>query len=183
MYLGFDRRHPVSCPGYWWKQINFIEHLYRCCSSETLAWPEPHYYPSPGTNTDDVFFFFFNVIFIYGFPLLSCKFTSLPSLQKFGFGCTDFFFSYTQAAMSKKKDHSTLWTIQVDDAVDDMNDLLREAENLDDQVCSQPAHSGLVAWHTLMLANKVYCTRVRVPWKKVWITFYLSTFYSTEALN
>lgn len=47
--------------------------------------------------------------------------------------------------MSKKKDHSTLWTIQVDDAVDDMNDLLREAENLDDQVCSQPAHSGLVA--------------------------------------
>lgn len=128
-------------------------------------------------------FFFFNVIFIYGFPLHSCKFTSLPSLQKFGFGCTDFFFSYTQAAMSKKKDHSTLWTIQVDDAVDDMNDLLREAENLDDQVCSQPAHSGLVAWHTLMLANKVYCTRVRVPWKKVWITFYLSTFYSTEALN
>lgn len=90
-------------------------------------------------------FFFFNVIFIYGFPLLSCKFTSLPSLQKFGLGCTDFFFSYTQAAMSKKKDHSTLWTIQVDDAVDDMNDLLREAENLDDQVCSQPAHSGLVA--------------------------------------
>lgn len=130
-----------------------------------------------------LFFFFFNVIFIYGFPLHSCKFTSLPSLQKFGLGCTDFFFSYTQAAMSKKKDHSTLWTIQVDDAVDDMNDLLREAENLDDQVCSQPAHSGLVAWHTLMLANKVYCTRVRVPWKKVWITFYLSTFYSTEALN
>lgn len=91
------------------------------------------------------FFFFLNVIFIYGFPLHSRKFTSLPSLQKFGLGCADFFFSYTQAAMSKKKDHSALWTIQVDDAVDDMNDLLREAENLDDQVCSQPAHSGLVA--------------------------------------
>uniref|UniRef100_A0A669Q8X0 Laminin subunit alpha-4 n=1 Tax=Phasianus colchicus TaxID=9054 RepID=A0A669Q8X0_PHACC len=33
------------------------------------------------------FRFFFNVIFIYGFPLHSCKFTSLPSVQKFGLGC------------------------------------------------------------------------------------------------
>lgn len=55
------------------------------------------------------------------------------------------YFPYTQAAMSEKKDLSTLRTIEFDDAADDMNDLLREAENLDDQVCSQPVHRGLVA--------------------------------------
>lgn len=36
--------------------------------------------------------------------------------------------------MSKKKNHAVLWTIQVDDAADEMNDLLREAATLDEQV-------------------------------------------------
>ncbi|XP_015714210.1 laminin subunit alpha-4 [Coturnix japonica] len=51
--------------------------------------------------------------------------------------------THLQAAMSKKKDHSTLWTIQVDDAEDDMNDLLREADNLDDQG-NQASSKGLL---------------------------------------
>lgn len=40
--------------------------------------------------------------------------------------------------MSEKKNHSVTWTFQVDDAADEMNDLLREAETLEEQVCSQP---------------------------------------------
>lgn len=44
------------------------------------------------------------------------------------------FFPHTQEAMSKKKNHAVLWTIQVDDAADEMNDLLREAATLDEQV-------------------------------------------------
>uniref|UniRef100_A0A669QFQ5 Laminin subunit alpha-4 n=1 Tax=Phasianus colchicus TaxID=9054 RepID=A0A669QFQ5_PHACC len=49
------------------------------------------------------FRFFFNVIFIYGFPLHSCKFTSLPSVQKFGLGCADFLFSLHTEISSKMK--------------------------------------------------------------------------------
>lgn len=45
--------------------------------------------------------------------------------------------------MSKKKNHATLWTIQVDDAGDEMNDLVREAETLDEQVCLQPSAKAL----------------------------------------
>lgn len=181
MYLGFDRWHPVSSAGYWWKQINFIEHLYRCCSSETFEWPEPHYYPSPGTNIDDVLLFFFNVIFINGFPSIHVNLHIRPQCRNLVWDVLTSYFPYTQAAMSKKKDHSTLWTIEVDDAVDDMNDLLREAENLDEQVCLQPVHRGLVACDILMLANNIHC--IRVTWKKVRIMFYFSTFHFTEALN
>uniref|UniRef100_A0A8V0YED5 Laminin subunit alpha-4 n=1 Tax=Gallus gallus TaxID=9031 RepID=A0A8V0YED5_CHICK len=60
--------------------------------------------------------------------------------------------THLQAAMSKKKDHSTLWTIQVDDAVDDMNDLLREAENLDDQG-NQASSKGLLVQKETMETN------------------------------
>lgn len=45
--------------------------------------------------------------------------------------------------MSKKKNHAMLWTIQVDDVADEMNDLLREAETLDEQVCLQPSAKAL----------------------------------------
>lgn len=45
--------------------------------------------------------------------------------------------------MSKKKNHAMLWTIQVDDAADEMNDLRREAETLDEQVCLQPSAKAL----------------------------------------
>lgn len=37
--------------------------------------------------------------------------------------------------MSEKKNNAVLWTIQVDDAEDEMNDFLREAAILDGQVC------------------------------------------------
>ncbi|OXB70558.1 UNVERIFIED_CONTAM: hypothetical protein H355_006187 [Colinus virginianus] len=60
--------------------------------------------------------------------------------------------THLQVAMSKKKDHSTLWTIQVDDAADDMNDLLREAENLYDQG-NQASSKGLLVQKETMETN------------------------------
>lgn len=105
-------------------------------------------------------FFFFNVIFINGFPSIHVNLHIRPQCRNLVWDVLTSYFPYIQAAMSKKKDHSTLWTIEVDDAVDDMNDLLREAENLDDQVCLQPVHRGLVACDILMLANNIHCIRV-----------------------
>lgn len=37
--------------------------------------------------------------------------------------------------MSQKKKHADRWIIQVDDAADEMNDFLREAATLYEQVC------------------------------------------------
>ncbi|XP_031467021.1 laminin subunit alpha-4 isoform X1 [Phasianus colchicus] len=60
--------------------------------------------------------------------------------------------THLQAAMSKKKGHSTLWTDEVDNAADDMNDLLREAENLDDQG-NQASSKGLLVQKETMETN------------------------------
>lgn len=133
MYLGFDRWHPTSSFGYWWKQINFTEHFHRCCSSKALEWPESHSHPSPGINIDDILFF--NV-------WISAPFLALTR-EIICFQLNWLFFPHTQAAMSKKKNDAVLCTIQVDDAEDKMNDFLREAAILDEQVCLQPPTRAL----------------------------------------
>ncbi|XP_027487504.1 laminin subunit alpha-4 isoform X3 [Corapipo altera] len=51
--------------------------------------------------------------------------------------------THLQEAMSKKKSHVVLWTIQVEDAADEMNDLLREAATLDEQG-SEASNKGLL---------------------------------------
>ncbi|XP_027548756.1 laminin subunit alpha-4 isoform X3 [Neopelma chrysocephalum] len=51
--------------------------------------------------------------------------------------------THLQEAMSKKKSHVVLWTIQVEDAADEINDLLREAATLDEQG-SEASSKGLL---------------------------------------
>lgn len=60
--------------------------------------------------------------------------------------------TYLQAAMSEKKNHSVIWTVQVDDAADEMNDLLREAETLEDQG-NQASSKGLLIQKETMETN------------------------------
>ncbi|XP_072711808.1 laminin subunit alpha-4 isoform X3 [Ciconia boyciana] len=54
--------------------------------------------------------------------------------------------------MSKKKNHAELWTIQVDDAADEMNDLLREAATLDEQG-NEASSKGLLLQKETMETN------------------------------
>ncbi|XP_072711807.1 laminin subunit alpha-4 isoform X2 [Ciconia boyciana] len=60
--------------------------------------------------------------------------------------------THLQAAMSKKKNHAELWTIQVDDAADEMNDLLREAATLDEQG-NEASSKGLLLQKETMETN------------------------------
>ncbi|XP_010006695.1 PREDICTED: laminin subunit alpha-4 [Chaetura pelagica] len=60
--------------------------------------------------------------------------------------------THLQAAMSKKKNHAALWTIQVDDAADEMNDLLRETATLDEQG-NEASSKGLLVQKETMETN------------------------------
>ncbi|XP_051469051.1 laminin subunit alpha-4 isoform X2 [Apus apus] len=60
--------------------------------------------------------------------------------------------THLQAAISEKKNHAVLWTIQVDDAADEMNDLLREAATLDEQG-NEASSKGLLVQKETMETN------------------------------
>ncbi|KAF4804722.1 laminin subunit alpha 4 [Turdus rufiventris] len=62
--------------------------------------------------------------------------------------------THLQEAMSKKKNHAVLWTIQVDDTADEMNDLLREAETLDEQGTEASSKGRLVQKETTEINNR-----------------------------
>ncbi|KAM4787578.1 laminin subunit alpha-4 isoform 1-T1 [Cyanocitta cristata] len=62
--------------------------------------------------------------------------------------------THLQEAMSKKKNHAVLWTMQVDDAADEMNDLLREAETLDEQGNEASSKGRLVQKETTEINNR-----------------------------
>ncbi|KAM6433654.1 laminin subunit alpha-4 [Rhynochetos jubatus] len=62
--------------------------------------------------------------------------------------------THLQEAMSKKKNHTVLWTIQVDDAADEMNDLLREAATLDEQGNEASSKGLLVQKETMETNNR-----------------------------
>ncbi|XP_030303804.1 laminin subunit alpha-4 [Calypte anna] len=61
--------------------------------------------------------------------------------------------THLQAAMSEKKNHAVLWTIQVDDASDEMNDLLREAATLDEQGNEASSKGRLIHKETMETNN------------------------------
>ncbi|XP_074675396.1 laminin subunit alpha-4 isoform X1 [Strix aluco] len=62
--------------------------------------------------------------------------------------------THLQAAMSKKKNHAVLWTIQADDAADEMNDLLREAATLDEQGNEASSKGLLIQKETMETNNR-----------------------------
>ncbi|XP_071597234.1 laminin subunit alpha-4 [Heliangelus exortis] len=62
--------------------------------------------------------------------------------------------THLQAAMSEKKNHAVLWTIQVDDAADEMNDLLREAATLDEQGNEASSKGRLIHKETMETNNR-----------------------------
>ncbi|XP_064505805.1 laminin subunit alpha-4 isoform X3 [Pseudopipra pipra] len=62
--------------------------------------------------------------------------------------------THLQEAMSKKKSHVVLWTIQVEDAADEMNDLLREAATLDEQGSEASSKGLLVQKETIETNNR-----------------------------
>ncbi|RMC13109.1 hypothetical protein DUI87_10640 [Hirundo rustica rustica] len=62
--------------------------------------------------------------------------------------------THLQEAMSKKKNHAMLWTIQVDDVADEMNDLLREADTLDEQGNEASSKGRLVQRETTEINNR-----------------------------
>ncbi|XP_067149929.1 laminin subunit alpha-4 isoform X1 [Apteryx mantelli] len=61
--------------------------------------------------------------------------------------------THLQVAMSKKKNHSILWTIQVDDVAAEMNDLLTDAEVLDEQGNKASSKGLLVQKETIATNN------------------------------
>ncbi|GAB0186482.1 laminin subunit alpha-4 [Grus japonensis] len=62
--------------------------------------------------------------------------------------------THLQAAMSKKKNHAVLWTIEVDDTADEMNDLLREAATLDEQGNEASSKGLLIQKETMETNNR-----------------------------
>ncbi|XP_075001795.1 laminin subunit alpha-4 isoform X2 [Calonectris borealis] len=62
--------------------------------------------------------------------------------------------THLQEAMSKKKNHAVLWTIQVDDTADEMNDLMREAATLDEQGNEASSRGLLVQKETMATNNR-----------------------------
>ncbi|KAK2534799.1 Lama4 [Columba guinea] len=62
--------------------------------------------------------------------------------------------THLQAAMSEKKNNAVLWTIQVDDAEDEMNDFLREAAILDEQGNEASSRGLLIQRETTETNNR-----------------------------
>ncbi|OPJ73168.1 laminin subunit alpha-4 [Patagioenas fasciata monilis] len=62
--------------------------------------------------------------------------------------------THLQAAMSEKKNHAVLWTIQVDDAEDEMNDFLREAAILVEQGNEASRRGLLIQRETVETNNR-----------------------------
>ncbi|XP_027748836.1 laminin subunit alpha-4, partial [Empidonax traillii] len=62
--------------------------------------------------------------------------------------------THLQEAMSKKKSGVGLWTIKVEDAADEMNDLLREATTLDEQGSEASSKGLLVQKETIDTNNR-----------------------------